>query len=250
MTPDPPRSVESDSSNGRKPNGERPLVSVVIPTLNEAVLLPALLHDLQQLDLPTQTIVADGGSCDETVAVARSLRACVVPSDPGRGPQLNAGARAAEAPWLCFLHADVRFGARARLDLARIVVDPNAHAAVWRLAIDAEGWWFRTMEWGARIRDRLCGLPYGDQGLLVRASLFERLGGFPDYPVMEDVALVRAVQRSTALHRLSSSVVVSARRWKKEGAFRTYVRNVALITAYLSGVSPHRLARWYPNHSP
>jgi len=162
---------------------------------------------------------------------------------------LNAGARATEAPWLCFLHADVRFGARARKDLASIVANPHAHAAVWRLAIDAEGWWFRTVEWGARIRDRLGGLPYGDQGLLVRTSLFERLGGFPDYPVMEDVALVRAVRRSTALHRFSSSVVVSARRWKKEGPFRTQVRNVALIAAYLSGVSPHRLARWYPNHS-
>ena len=106
------------------------------------------------------------------------------------------------------------------------------------------------MEWGAQIRDRLGGLPYGDQGLLVRASLFERLGGFPDYPVMEDVALLRAVRRNTALRRLSSPVVVSARRWKKEGPVRTCVRNVALIAAYLSGVSPHRLARWYPNHSP
>jgi hypothetical protein len=137
---------------------------------------------------------------------------------------------------------------RARDDLARIVHDPEVQAAVWRLAIDADDWWFRAFEWGARVRDRI-GLPYGDQGLLVRTPLFEALGGFPDYPVMEDVALVRRVQRATTLQRLSSSVVVSARRWRKEGPLRTLARNAALITAYLFGVPPDRLARWYPTNS-
>ncbi len=89
------------------------------------------------------------------------------------------------------------------------------------------------------------GLPYGDQELLIRKALFERLGGFPNYPVMEDVAFLRAVRRQARLQRLSSSLVVSARRWKSEGPYRTWMRNVVLTAAYLLGASPHRLARWY-----
>jgi rSAM/selenodomain-associated transferase 2 len=225
-------------------------VAVVIPTLNEAELLPGLLDDLDRLDLPLEVIVADGGSTDGTASLARARGARIVASAPGRGRQLNAGAAGTRAPWLCFLHADVRLGPQAREDLAATVADPTIDAAVWRLAIDAEGWWFRAVEVGARIRDRFGGLPYGDQGLLIRRRLFDELGGFPDFPVMEDVALIRAVHRVAALHHLHSPMLVSARRWHEEGPFRTYARNVALVTAYLSGVSPHRLARWYPSHTP
>jgi hypothetical protein len=118
------------------------------------------------------------------------------------------------------------------------------------LAIDGRGWWLRAVEYGALARDRLGGLPYGDQGLIVRRAIFEQLGGFPDIPVLEDVAFVRAARRTTTIRRLSSPVVVSARRWETEGPYRTWFRNSALLIAYLLGVSPRRLARWYPRHSP
>jgi rSAM/selenodomain-associated transferase 2 len=182
------------------------------------------------------------------VKVARAAGARVVSTKAGRATQMNAGASAANAEWLCFLHADVRLPQPARDDFVQAVTVSGSDVAVWRLAIDGRGWWFRTVEYGALVRERLGGLPYGDQGLIVRRALFDGLGGFPDIPVLEDVAFVRAVRRTATIRRLSSPVVVSARRWETEGPYRTWFRNSALLVAYLLGASPHRLARWYPPH--
>lgn len=223
-------------------------VHVVIPTLNEERYLPRLLEDLQWVSLPLEVTVVDGGSSDATVALARAGGAAVVTAPTGRASQMNLGARRARGEWLCFLHADVRLPAQARDDLVRVAVGTGAEAAVWRLAIDGPGWWLRVVEYGALIRDRVGGFPYGDQGMLVRRPLFERLGGFPDVPVMEDVAFARTVRRATALRRLPSPVLVSARRWEAEGPYRTWLRNSALLGAYLLGAPAHRLARWYPPH--
>jgi rSAM/selenodomain-associated transferase 2 len=223
-------------------------VGVVIPTLNEAHNLPELLGDLREVALPLHVIVADGGSQDDTAALAEAGGATVVHTATGRAVQMNGGARVCGAEWLCFLHADVRLPENARHDFEHLVRDPAAEAAVWRLAIDADGWWFRVLERGARVRDRLVGLSYGDQGLLVRRALFDLIGGFPDLPVLEDVAFNRAVRRHVVLRRLGSPLLVSARRWKKEGLYWTWIRNVAVLSAYLAGVSPRRLSRWYRPH--
>lgn len=222
-----------------------PSVGVVIPTLNEARRLPHLLDDLALVAVPLEVVVADGGSTDGTPAVARAAGTRTVAMRRGRASQLNAGAEALTTDWLLFLHADVRLPARARHQLVTTVRDPTAVAAVWRLAVDARGWWFRVIELGAWLRDRLGGLPYGDQGLLIRRALFEALGGYPDLPLMEDVELVRRVRKRAALRRLPAPVLTSARRYRREGAFRGWVRNAVLVTLYLAGVSPHRLVRWY-----
>jgi hypothetical protein len=129
--------------------------------------------------------------------------------------------------------------------LERTVTDADAAAAVWRLAIDAPGWWYRTFEFGALLRDRIGGLAYGDQGLLVRRGLFEDVGGFPEIPVLEDLAIVRALRRETPVRHLPAAVRVSCRRWQREGPARAWLRNTVLVTAYLAGISPNRLARWY-----
>ncbi len=220
-------------------------VGVVVPTLNEARYLPGLLEDLHQLTIPYHLVVADGGSTDETIAVADRAGASVVIAPRGRGSQMNAGARVVTGSWLCFLHADVRVSPGALQLLERTVADANASAAVWRLAIDSPGFWYRTFEFGALLRDRLGGLPYGDQGLLVRRELFDEVGGFPDIPVFEDVAMVRALRRETSLRRLPAAVRVSSRRWQREGLCKAWLRNTALVSAFLVGISPNRLARWY-----
>jgi len=220
------------------------LVGVVIPTLNEASTLPGLLEDLGRLPIPTDIVVADGGSMDRTTAVAVRAGARVVAATGGRGPQLNAGASAARGEWLCFLHADVRMpeGAREAMVAA---VESDVEAAVWGLAIAADGNWPRVMEFGARLRDRLGGLPYGDQGLLIRRTLFDAIGGYREIPIMEDVALVRALRGKTRLERMRAPLLVSPRRWERQGPYRTWLRNALLVTAYHAGVSPLRLARWY-----
>jgi len=227
---------------------DRP-IGIVIPTLNEAAALPGLLEDLAKLPVPTDIVVADGGSADDTVSVAESAGARVVSAPQGRGPQLNAGAAAANGEWLCFLHADVRMPENARAELVRVLAS-ETEAAVWELAIAADGVWPRVMEFGAKIRDRLGGLPYGDQGLLVRRTLFEETGGFREIPIMEDVAMVRALSGRTRLERMQAPLLVSPRRWERQGPYRTWMRNSLLITAYHTGVPPSRLARWYrPNVS-
>jgi rSAM/selenodomain-associated transferase 2 len=219
-------------------------VGVVVPTLNEAAALPHLLADLARVTLPLDIVVADGGSSDSTQAIARDHGVRVVSSARGRGRQLNAGAAALATSWLCVLHADVRMPEAPRAAL-RQAVDDGVDVAVWRLAIDAPEQWARVMEFGARLRDRVGGLPYGDQGLLVRRELFDAVGGYPDLPIMEDVALVRALARRCTIRRLDAPLVVSPRRWQREGPYRTWLRNTALLAAYLMRVPPQRLARWY-----
>ncbi len=220
-------------------------VGIIIPTLNEAPRLPGILADLHDLDVPTDIVVADGGSTDDTLSVAVREGARTTIARRGRAFQLNAGAAEAEGEWLCFLHADVRVPQAARRELRHAVCDPATHAAVWGLAIDAPDRWARVMELGAYLRDRLGGLPYGDQGLIVRRELFDAVGGYPTIPVMEDVAMVRALGRRTRVRRLGARLEVSPRRWLREGPYRTWVRNSLLLAAYLAGISPRHLARWY-----
>lgn len=220
-------------------------VGIVIPTLNEASNLPGLAEDLAALGIDKEIVVADGGSSDETVAIARSLGLCVVDTESGRGAQMNAGARQLAVDWLCFLHADVRLGKPALADLERTIADPDAVAAVWRLEIDAPGYWFRVIEFGAALRGRFLGLAYGDQGLLIRSTLFRSIGGFRETPIMEDVAMVREIRRTGTLRTLPSAIKTSPRRWLREGPVKTWIRNAALVSAYRAGVSPERLARWY-----
>lgn len=220
------------------------MLGIVIPTLNEAERLPNLLEDLSRIDIGRRVVVADGGSTDGTVERASAAGATVVTSPPGRGMQLNAGAAALDTPWICFLHADVRMPAEARLALTDAIAR-GVEIAVWRLRIDTTDRWARVMEAGARIRDRVGGLPYGDQGLLVRRAVFAAAGGFPDLPIMEDVALIRALRRLGDLERLPAPLEVSPRRWVRAGPYRTWLRNSLLLSAFLCGVPATSLARWY-----
>ncbi len=221
-----------------------PSLGVVIPAVNEAANLPGILADLRLLESRCDLVVVDGGSDDDTVGVARRAGARVITAPRGRASQLNAGARAVVGEWLCFVHADVRMPAASRRVLLETLSDGTA-AAVWRFAIDAPGMWFRVVEFGALLRDLLGGLPYGDQGLVVRREVYEAVGGFPSIPLMEDVAMVRAVRRHVPIRRLPAPLRVSARRWNREGPYRTWVRNIALVSAFLAGVPPERLVRWY-----
>jgi rSAM/selenodomain-associated transferase 2 len=224
------------------------VIAVVIPALNEALFLPALLADLQRLRhaIPLDVVVADGGSGDGTPGVAAAHGARVVVGPAGRARQLNAGAAVARGEWLLFLHADSRLPAAARRALLGAVVDePGLAAAVFRFAIDLPPPWKPFLELGQRLRQRLYGLPYGDQGLLIRRDLFLSLGGYPDIPIMEDVAIIRsAKRRKVELRTLPAALVTSGRRYRARGVLRTWIGNVVLIALYALGVPPRRLARW------
>jgi rSAM/selenodomain-associated transferase 2 len=221
-------------------------LSVVVPTLDEAGTVGRLLGDLRAIQVPHEVIVVDGGSTDDTVAIATQLGARVLEGPRGRGVQLAAGAAAARGTWLAFLHADVGLGPEARRAVERIVAEgATGHAYAFAFAIAVGGLRYRVLEWGTNVRSRMFGLPYGDQGLLVTRSDYDRSGGYPPHPIMEDVALVRRLRRVASLHVLSAPLTVSPRRWQRSGVVRGTFRNWVLLAAYGCGVSPARLARAY-----
>jgi rSAM/selenodomain-associated transferase 2 len=235
----------SPTSRTEHRSGTPLALSVVIPTLNEASSIAALVGDLRSLDVSHEIIIVDGGSTDGTVGVAAQLGARVLQAPRGRGGQLAAGARAASAPMLCFLHADVRLHESARLELAQLIRSRSPGAFAFRFRIDAKGWRYRLIEFGARLRMRLFDLPYGDQGLIVSRIDYEAAGGYPEVPLMEDVALVDALRRGTVVRALCSPLLVSARRWEHEGPLTRMLRNWRIMIAYRLGASPHRLAMRY-----
>jgi uncharacterized protein len=221
------------------------VIGVVIPTLDEAENLPRLLDDLRRVVVPLDIVVVDGGSTDDTLAVAKRRGARAVVALRGRGAQMNAGARVARGEWLFFVHADTRVPAPARRALLGAVVDdPEVEVAVFRFAVDLPPAGKRFIEAGQALRQALYGLPYGDQGLLVRRDLFFTVGGFPEIPLLEDVALLRLLRRRARVRVLPAAIVTSGRRYRRGGVLRTWLRHTAIITLYFAGVAPRRLARW------
>lgn len=226
-----------------------PWLGVVIPTLEEEASLPLLLADLEALAVPAEIVVADGGSQDRTLDVARLAGARIAHAEGGRGRQMNAGARLLRTPWILFLHADSRLPEKTRTALVRwLRTPPRCEAAHFTFRLDRSGPRWSLIEWGQRVRERLTGLAYGDQGLLLSRPRYEAAGGIPELPLMEDVAMVRRLRRTGGLDRIEAPVITSSRRFRSEGVLSS-LRNVALITSYSLGVPPRVLVRWYPPRS-
>ena len=173
-----------------------------------------------------------------------------VSADHGRGSQMNAGAAVASGQWLVFVHADCRLPDGWDTAISRLPVDADEVGGYFRFALDDDDWRARVIEFGARVRVCLFGLPYGDQALVVRRSVFEAMGGYRDLPIMEDVDLVGRLKKRGRLVALPLSVVTSARRWHQDGWLRRTWGNAVLISLYGLGVSPHRLARRYHRPGP
>lgn len=218
-------------------------LSIVIPTLNEERHLPATLGSLRGLE-NVEAIVADGGSEDDTVSIAREHGAAVVTSRPGRGRQMNSGAALASGETLLFLHADAR-PPRDVYQQIRTTLAPGVAAGAFHLGIDSPRRGLRWVERGANLRARLFQLPYGDQGLFLTAARFFAWGGFANLPLMEDVEFCRRLRRQDHIRLAPGQVTASARRWHQHGILKTTLLNQCYLTAYLLGVSPQRLARQY-----
>ena len=223
------------------------MISVIVPTLNEAGTLPRLLGRCRPAS-EMEVVVSDGGSEDGTPDTAERLGARVVRSGRGRGRQMNAGARVARGDVLLFVHADAEPPHCLQADIASILGRPGVVAGAWLLSIDAAGASYRMIERLANLRSRVFQLPYGDQGFFIRRADFDFLGGFSDAPIMEDVEMVRRCRRRGRIVTAGSRMLVSARRWKKEGWLHTTARNLLVLTLYSAGVSPRRLLALYPPH--
>ena len=218
------------------------LLAIVIPTLNAAHHLPATLEALAETWAPV--VVADGGSTDATPALARALGARVVQAPRGRGAQLAAGAAAARAEWLLFLHADTRLQ-RGWFAAARAHMAEHPHqAAHFRFALDDTAPEARRLERLVAWRCRRLALPYGDQGLLISRALYDQVGGFRPLPLMEDVDLVRRLGRQR-LRGLEVAALTSAEKWRRDGWRRRSARNLACLSLWYLGVPPRVIAKVY-----
>ncbi len=219
-------------------------ISVIIPTLNAAQALPgcvaALMEALHE-GLIREVIVSDGGSSDETQNVASEIGAVWVTGPASRGGQLARGCDAAKGDWLLVLHADTQL-APGWSDIA-VAHLASGKAGYFKLAFDARGIAPRLVAGWANLRSRVFGLPYGDQGMLLPRALYEEVGGYADQPLMEDVALARALK--DRLVSLGAVAVTSADKYQRAGWLRRGRRNLWTLLRYFAGVSPERLAEAY-----
>ncbi|MEA2467866.1 MAG: uncharacterized protein QOJ57_1992, partial [Thermoleophilaceae bacterium] len=221
---------------------QRPLVSVVVPTLDEAAALPGLLDHLAALDGRFETIVADGGSSDGSAGLAAShpLAPRVLRVSGGRAAQMNAGAEEARGDPIVFLHADTRLPPDAYSSLTRTDADGGNFA----IRFDGGDLFSRVLGAWYRVQRRL-GVYYGDSAIWLRRRAFDALGGYRALPIMDDYDLVRRLERGFRSACLPGPAVTSARRWRALGVPRTVLSWVVIRWLFLAGVPPERLARLY-----
>lgn len=219
-------------------------ISVIVPVLNEAALLGATLQQIPRTE-DVEVIVVDGGSTDRSVQIAEAAGARVFRTAGGRAEQMNAGAAVARGDILLFLHADTRLPADFDTAVRETLSRPQVIVGAFRLAIDSSRWSLRLIEALANFRSRCLWMPYGDQALFLRKHHFRTAAGFAKLPIMEDFEFVRRIARWGRVAIARTAVVTSARRWKRLGVLRATLINQGMILAYLLGVEPARLARWY-----
>ncbi|MEH2286069.1 TIGR04283 family arsenosugar biosynthesis glycosyltransferase [Nostoc sp.] len=219
-------------------------ISIIIPVINEAGNIKEAIATTQP-STNIEVIVVDGGSKDNTVKIAHSLGVKVISSSPGRAVQMNAGAVAASGEILLFLHADTRLPIGFDEMICMVVQQPGTVAGAFNLRIDASLLSLRWVELGVNLRSHFCQMPYGDQAIFLTKVLFQQIGGFPELPIMEDFEFMRRLKAKGRITIISTPVVTSARRWLQKGVFKTTLLNQIIIIAYLLGVSPAQIRRWY-----
>ncbi len=226
-------------------------VSIIIPTLNEAANICGLAQSLRRLP-EAEIIFADGGSCDGTAPAIESHchrdgKIRLVRAPCGRARQMNAGAKCANGDWLIFLHADTALPPASFHSFLRMV---RAHsqlvAGAFAFRADHSRWVYRYLELYVSLRSRVLKLPYGDQAIFVKRKVFEEMGGYrDDYPVMEDLELVRRLNKLEGFAVLNFPVYTSARRFEQDGYLWRTCQNLYLQFLYALGVPPQKLAEMY-----
>jgi rSAM/selenodomain-associated transferase 2 len=227
------------------------MISIIIPTLNEARLLPSLLNAISQQRAEYEVIVVDGGSQDRTLETARCHGVRTLPSPPGRGNAMCIGAKEARGDVLFFLHADSSLlpGALNRINEV-LSANPKIIGGNFRLIFDGETPFARWLT-GFYARIRFVGLYYGDSGIFVRRSVYQALGGFRPMPVMEDLEFVRRLEQFGCTCCIKEPpLITSSRRFKGHRPLEILWGWIRLHVMFWLGVSPDRLAEIYKRHAP
>lgn len=248
-------------------------ISVIIPAFNEEATLKACLESAQRLN-PLEITVVDGGSTDRTREIAQDAGAMVVESQKGRGIQMNVGASLAKGEVLLFLHADtiisneISFFCHPELDSGSpisaflqtlnqvqgrvqhdITEKSDKHiGGFFRLKFDDSSISTMLVELFANMRARIFSLPYGDQAIFIKKDIFEKIGGFREYPFLEDIDMSMRIRKFGKLKYIPLEVIASSRRLKKGypmSPIFVSLRNVVIALLFIFGMSPYRLVRFY-----
>jgi rSAM/selenodomain-associated transferase 2 len=222
--------------------------SVIIPTLNEAKFIQPTIQRIRDLDASAEIIIADGESSDDTVQICRKAKLDIVFSKPGRGSQCNAGTQKASGDILLFLHADTLLPQNAFQLLSDYFSNEQIKIGTFRLSFNSPNAMLRFYCMFTKFDSMFTR--FGDQCIVIRKSFFNELGGFPDWPLFEDVHLLRLARQVMPVISFPSYVITSARRFESRGIIRTQIFNGLLLLLYLFGVSPAHLARWYAIKNP
>lgn len=216
------------------------MISIIIPTLNESRALPATLQNLLLQIEGHEIIVVDGGSVDTTCDIVRHFKHIKILTAPrGRASQMNVGAAQANGEWLLFLHADTLLPANA---LARIDELPETiQAGGFKHRFSGEAWGLRLISWLHNFRCRRTLVFYGDQALFIRRSLFEKIGGFPDVPILEDLLFGEQLRKATEPTILDDYVTTDSRKFEQMGIWLSLWRVVVILSSHELGLQTRSL---------
>jgi len=220
-------------------------ISFIIPTYNEAAVISQTLLALKPYRVRGhQLIVVDGGSDDQTVELATPLADQVLQSAPGRAIQMNRGAAVASGDVLIFVHADTVLPVGAD----QLLLQALQSHKVWgrfNVRLSGKAWMFRVIEWMMNLRSSITSVATGDQGIFVWKKVFQQVGGFPEIPLMEDVAISKRLRKHSAVAVVKPCLITSSRRWESNGIWRTMLLMWRLRLLYFFGAAPEALARYY-----
>jgi len=218
--------------------------SIIIPVYNEEQHINSLIN--QVFNPACEIIVVDGNPTANTLQAITHPDVIKITSPAGRGIQLNAGAQKAKGAILFFIHADSTPSNYAIETIRNILQDESIVGGAFQLHIDSLKKSYRFLEWCINLRSRITQVPYGDQGIFIKKTCFEELGGFPSYPIMEDIAFIKKIKKQRLrFSLLKETIATSPRRWEQEGIIRCTLRNWMIRTLYYLGVHPEKLQKWY-----
>jgi len=218
-------------------------ISIIIPVRNEGAGLAPFLQALQPLRKQAEIIIVDGNSTDQTYTIATPLCDLILSSQPGRAQQMNTGAQQASTSTLLFLHADTYFPDHA-LKMIKTALQTHDWGR-FNIQLSGAHFMFRIIETCINLRSRISNVATGDQAIFVKKAAFKNADGYPDIPLMEDVALSKKLRKQSSAACIKTTATTSSRRWEKNGIFTTILLMWQLRFAYFLGVSPSKLARIY-----